>query len=155
MISGGQMLKSASFSKERFNQKYIRRNIQSTLHVGLQIYIYMYDIYVLDIKWTKKMFAFHFHPFFIPHSSATAWQREIKAKRLKGLMRDPIFAKVAFRLKRQRCEGWRGRMGCVEWAGGDHISKYSDSCRTIIELMYLILWYFTKKGKIYYINYYI
>ena len=25
-----------------------------------------------------------------------------KAKKMKGLMRDPIFAKVAFRLKRQR-----------------------------------------------------
>ena len=29
----------------------------------------------------------------------------LQAKRLKGLMRDPIFAKVAFRLKRQRSGG--------------------------------------------------
>eukprot|EP00913_Durusdinium_trenchii_P003788 g3507.t1 len=28
----------------------------------------------------------------------------LPAKRLKGLMRDPIFAKVAFRLKRQRVD---------------------------------------------------
>ena len=27
-----------------------------------------------------------------------------EAKKMKGLMRDPIFAKVAFRLKRQRWE---------------------------------------------------
>jgi len=65
-----------------------------SLHVGLQIFMDKEEVYLyISIHFLK------------PHSSATAWQQKIKAKRLKGLMRDPIFAKVAFRLKRQRCEG--------------------------------------------------
>ena len=59
-----------------------------------------------------------------------SWRCEMRqAKRLKGLMRDPIFAKVAFRLKRQRRSDSRSAR---RWhAVGDMFSLVCRSCRYV------------------------
>lgn len=60
----------------------------------------------------KQEICLSFPPIFLFHQiiQQHRWAafEILQAKRLKGLMRDPIFAKVAFRLKRQRCGDFPG-----------------------------------------------
>ena len=86
----------------------------------------------------KQEICLSFPPIFLFHQiiQQHRWAafEILQAKRLKGLMRDPIFAKVAFRLKRQRCgdfpgvrksteglrEGWKKKQSGVNglwWMG--------------------------------------